>query len=71
MGGKGDKEVWGRDNLGQSGSQQSVGISRPPLGRVRPIPTTCLPGLGLGLLHDDRSGLNALPSNQNHRLAGR
>lgn len=45
----------------QSGSQQQVGISRPPLGRVRPIPTTCLPGLGLGLLHDDRSGLNALP----------
>lgn len=44
----------------QSGSQQQVGISRPPLGRVRPIPTTCLPGLGLGLLHDDRSGLNAL-----------
>lgn len=45
----------------QSGSQQQVGISRPPLGRVRPIPTTCLPGLGLGPLHDDRSGLNALP----------
>lgn len=56
------KEVGGMGTIWkQSGSQQQVGISRPPLGRVRPIPTTCLPGLGLGLLHDDRSGLNALP----------
>lgn len=65
---EGDNEGVGEKGTIWMSTVSRCGISRPPLGRVHPIPNTCCRSLELS--HDDKSGLSALPSNQSLSLAG-